>query len=98
MRQLTSAHAEAMAAWAAGLWRGTNYHLQREATRQYRKAVMAGEITPEACSVCGSIERIHGHHEDYSRPLDVIWLCPIHHSWRHRYHHSVAEMVEGLYS
>lgn len=95
---LTSAHAEAMAAWAAGLWRGANYHLQGEATRRYRKAVMSGEITPEACSVCGSTDRIHGHHEDYSRPLDVIWLCPIHHSWRHRYHHTIAEMVEGLYA
>lgn len=41
-------------------------------------------IRAEACWHCGSTERIEGHHVDYSRPLDVIWLCRSCHCKAHR--------------
>lgn len=46
-------------------------------------AVRAGAITrPNSCQGCGCSDaehRIEAHHYDYSRPLDVIWLCtPCH--------------------
>jgi hypothetical protein len=32
---------------------------------------------PEICSICGIYNKIiHGHHEDYLKPLDVVWVCP----------------------
>ena len=37
-------------------------------------AIRAGRITRQTCVVCGN-EKAHGHHEDYSKPLAVIWLC-----------------------
>jgi DNA-binding NarL/FixJ family response regulator len=40
-------------------------------------------IRPEYCSKCGSTGKIEGHHEDYSNPLDVMWLCRYHHVQRH---------------
>jgi hypothetical protein len=41
-------------------------------------------LTKQPCERCGSTIRVHGHHEDYSKPLEVMWLCPIHHAERHR--------------
>lgn len=49
-------------------------------------AIELGELTrPSACEECGaSCPSIYGHHEDYGRPLDVIWMCPKCHGKRHR--------------
>lgn len=39
-------------------------------------AVRDGKIIkPDACEICGSKSHIHAHHEDYSMPLLVVWLC-----------------------
>ena len=49
-----------------------------------RYEVMAGRITKKPCEICGETKNIQAHHEDYSKPLDVIWLCPKHHAWIHK--------------
>jgi len=49
-------------------------------------AIRVGKLRRGACDVCGSTERIEGHHEDYSKPLNVSWLCKKHHAVLHRKH------------
>lgn len=47
-------------------------------------AVASGQIVkPQTCEACGQVPRqrqdggsgLQGHHDDYSKPLDVRWLC-----------------------
>lgn len=45
-------------------------------------AVRTGKIKRKPCEVCGR-EKSHAHHTDYSRPLDVRWLCATHHAMAH---------------
>lgn len=59
--------------------------IQSVAYRQYNIALASGELVrPTTCADCGSGGRIHGHHHDYLKPLDVEWLCPACHKSRHR--------------
>lgn len=50
-------------------------------------AVRSGRINkPLSCSRCDRIPRrrdLHGHHHDYSKPLDVEWVCVICHAEEH---------------
>lgn len=41
---------------------------------QVHKALVVGTLIREACRDCGA-EKVQAHHPDYSKPLDVIWLC-----------------------
>lgn len=47
-------------------------------------AIRDGKLTREPCLFCGEV-RVHGHHRDYSRPLDVVWLCAKCHHRLHAY-------------
>jgi ribosomal protein S27AE len=37
-------------------------------------------LRPKSCSKCGDIGRIDAHHEDYSKPFKIEWLCKRCHS------------------
>lgn len=39
---------------------------------------------PDVCSDCGMPKRILAHHPDYSKPIDVVWLCHLCHCKAHR--------------
>ena len=37
-----------------------------------------GTIKRKCCKVCGN-PKTQAHHEDYSKPNSIIWLCKPHH-------------------
>jgi hypothetical protein len=41
------------------------------------------------CAICGTLNNVQGHHRNYSKPLDVIWLCAQCH---HRVHATFPEL------
>jgi len=55
---------------------------QRRAHTIVLRAVRRGLISRKPCEECGD-PKSEGHHEDYSKPLDVVWLCRTHHRRRH---------------
>lgn len=57
---------------------------KKTATTAVNNALRDGRITKEPCMICGNYES-QSHHEDYSKPLDVNWLCVRHHNDRHIY-------------
>ncbi len=58
-------------------------------------AVRDNRIEKEPCNTCGAIVRVEGHHEDYYKPLDVIWLCSVHHSAIHKKKKPHKELIEA---
>ena len=52
-------------------------HPERTRARQVvTRAIRAGRLTrPDACDRCGKGGTIEAHHADYSKPLEVEWLC-----------------------
>ena len=67
-------------------WRRNNLK-RAKANQVLQYAVKNGKIEkPNICEDCDkNIPRdiLHGHHEDYSKPLEVNWLCPPCHGDRH---------------
>lgn len=83
--------------YAAG-WREENRDAVRRRQREYREnnpekvtahrklnnEIKYGRIArPDECEECHSEVAVQAHHDDYSKPLDVRWLCPACHSAQH---------------
>ena len=63
-------------------WRVEQRH-KCKAHRLMWRAIKLGELVKQPCERCGSLD-VEGHHEDYSKPLEIKWLCIEHHNERHR--------------
>ena len=78
MRARTKKHADRNRKWAID-------NPEKVRAQQYLHNWTArGKIKkPDICELCGEKPlRIVGHHTDYSKPLDVMWLCDrCHRNW-----------------
>jgi hypothetical protein len=54
------------------------YPQKRQARLAVGYALKSGKLVKKPCEVCGSLLS-EAHHPDYSKPLDVRWLCIKHH-------------------
>jgi len=80
-------------------WRHENHHKALNASNKWRAAhrdvlrvqsmlraaVRKGVVDRlDHCEICGLVCSTQGHHRDYSKPLEVVWLCPSCHRKAHR--------------
>ncbi|OQY69567.1 MAG: hypothetical protein B6D44_17670 [Ignavibacteriales bacterium UTCHB2] len=85
-----------------------NYHYKKIQVKRYPERVRArqkkyyhvrqGNISPQPCEVCGTTKSIEAHHEDYSQPLDIVWLCTPHHRELHQKEREQVGIISGTVS
>lgn len=74
--RISNKRAEATAAYRAR-------HPEKHAAHQaVQTALRNGTLQRQPCQECGS-PKAHAHHDDYTLPLAVNWLCHSHHMERH---------------
>jgi hypothetical protein len=60
--------------------------LREEGLYPIRKAVTnalkKGALVRQPCEACGAL-KAEGHHADYTKPLEITWLCRSHHRREH---------------
>lgn len=59
------------------------YPEKTRARNMVRNAIRDGRLYKKPCERCGQKDDVEAHHDDYSKPLEVIWLCVKHHAERH---------------
>jgi ribosomal protein S27AE len=59
-----------------------NYPNKYKAHNMVNNAIRDGKLFKKSCGECGSKRRINAHHDNYTEPLNVRWLCAsCHHQW-----------------
>ena len=56
-------------------WRAQNPEKYRAHNDVHHALEFGQLIRSPFCELCLMTGRIESHHEDYSRPLEVVWLC-----------------------
>jgi hypothetical protein len=52
--------------------------IKNAARAAVNRNVRSGALVKKPCEICGATQ-VDGHHDDYSKPLEVRWLCRTHH-------------------
>ena len=73
-------------------WKARNKEKLR-AHAEVEKALRKGVLVRQPCGVCG--EKAQAHHADYTKPLDVQWLCPFHHARQHVAEGRISRVPKG---
>lgn len=84
----------------ANKWDKSNPEKRRVHDRTMYAVETGKLIRPEKCSSCDKECVPHAHHEDYSKPYDVIWLCSychfkLHHQHKHHRERASEKTPKG---
>lgn len=77
-----AAHREVILKWWRAYRKKPRVYPRVLARQTTNNAIRYGKLTPRPCEVCGR-KRVEAHHDDYSKPLKVRWLCATHHRHKH---------------
>jgi hypothetical protein len=84
-RKLYAATPAGKAAGDAAKVRWSHSHPnEKRAHAAVGNALRDGILTRKPCEVCGVSDHVEAHHDDYTKPLDVRWLCDPHHKEHHK--------------
>lgn len=76
--------------------------IKRKAHQTVQSAVKRGDvIRPKSCPRCGGTKRIEAHHPDYTKPLQIEWLCRKCHFAEHgkpKFYSTVKKRFKGAQS
>lgn len=76
-------HAAVMREWRASHPK-TESQRRKDNARSYANVYKRrGKLVPKPCEECGRPD-VQMHHDDYSKPLEVRWLCKRHHQEHHQ--------------
>lgn len=75
---------------------------ERYPMRRYSRVIVGNAlqngslVKPEICETCSSSRKIEAHHDDYTKPLNVRWLCEDCHKEWHRHNDPVYGVESDL--
>lgn len=59
-------------------------NLQKAAHNAVALAIRRGDLKRLPCSICGATSTAtYAHHDDYEKPLSIVWYCGQHHGEHH---------------
>ena len=75
------------------LTRKQKKHARSLATQAINKGII---VKPNICSKCLKNIPLHAHHDDYSKPLEIRWLCvKCHWKWHSKNGYSPVKNVKS---
>lgn len=77
-------HGKARMRVGTAAWRKRN-RIKSNAHTAVARALRKGTLVRKPCEEpgCGRTDYVEAHHDDYTKPLEVKWLCDPHHKKRH---------------
>lgn len=80
----TLAYKTKNAGYQRGRLKGEENYAKHDARLAVRWALKTGKMVKETnCAFCNSDQDIEAHHRDYSKKLEVVWLCRNCHAIHH---------------